>query len=84
MIEKKYTIYGMKQYVTIKIIMIQRDLVLSIKVSNTALVFHQAQTYTLHYRSTLTQKKKEKHKHTPHFQAYLEAASMIKTRKHQF
>jgi len=49
----------MKQYVTIKIIMIQRDLVLSIKVSNTALVFHQAQTYTLHYRSTLTQKKKK-------------------------
>jgi len=30
----KYTIYGMIRYVTIKIIMIQRDLVLSIKASN--------------------------------------------------
>ena len=52
-----YTIHGMIKYVTMKIIMIQRDLVLSIKVSNTALVFHQAQTCTFHYRSTSTQKK---------------------------
>jgi len=34
-----YTIYGMIQYVNIKIIMIQRELVLSIKASNNIFFF---------------------------------------------